>query len=98
FGPDLQRRVLPIFHYALKPYGFLVLGSAESVGGLNELFTQVDTKQRVFIKTSPLSRGGAPVQLHGPQAQQMPPTPERHRSRAIEHAAHEPMVPGIEKI
>ena len=31
-GPALQSRVLPIFHYALKPNGCLVLGAAETVG------------------------------------------------------------------
>jgi two-component system CheB/CheR fusion protein len=28
----LQRRVIPTFHYALKPGGYLLLGSAETVG------------------------------------------------------------------
>ena len=31
FDPALQRKLIPVFHYALKPQGFLLLGSAESV-------------------------------------------------------------------
>ena len=30
---ELQRRLLPIFHYALKPGGLLFLGSSETIGG-----------------------------------------------------------------
>src|SRR2546427_12964905 len=29
-GPVLQKRIMPIFHYALKPRGFLMLGGAEA--------------------------------------------------------------------
>jgi two-component system CheB/CheR fusion protein len=45
---DLQRRLLPIFHYALKPGGFLFLGSSETIGGLTDLFEIVDKKWKIF--------------------------------------------------
>lgn len=45
---DLQRRLLPIFHYALKPGGLLFLGSSESVGGFTDLFEVVDKKWKIF--------------------------------------------------
>src|SRR5438552_18129036 len=48
--PDLQRKVLPTLHYALKPEGFLLLGESESVGVLAELFETVDKKYKVFSK------------------------------------------------
>ena len=35
--PVLQRKIIPILHYALKPSGFLVLGSSESVSAFPEL-------------------------------------------------------------
>jgi two-component system, chemotaxis family, CheB/CheR fusion protein len=38
---DLQKRLLPIFHYALKPGGLLMLGTSESVGGFTDLFETV---------------------------------------------------------
>ncbi len=44
----LQRRLVPIFHYALKPDGLLFLGSSESVGSSVELFSAVDKKWKVF--------------------------------------------------
>ncbi|HEY8088270.1 MAG TPA: CheR family methyltransferase [Polyangiaceae bacterium] len=46
----LQRRVLRIFHYALNPGGFVVLGTSESVGESGELFTLLDRKLKVYSK------------------------------------------------
>lgn len=48
FGPEVQSRVIPTFHYALKPGGFLFLGSSESVGRHTELFATVDKKHRIY--------------------------------------------------
>jgi two-component system CheB/CheR fusion protein len=46
---DLQNKVSPIFHYALKPDGYLLLGSSESLGSSN-LFAVVDKNHRIFRK------------------------------------------------
>jgi two-component system CheB/CheR fusion protein len=46
----LQRRVLPILHYALNPDGFLFLGSSENIGTFVDLFSVVDSKHRIFAK------------------------------------------------
>lgn len=51
-GPVLQKRVLPIFHFALKPTGYLMLGSAESIGAAADLFTLMDKGARVYAKKS----------------------------------------------
>src|SRR5438552_8296843 len=53
--PALQKRVLSIFHYALKDPGFLMLGVAETVGPLADFFSVVDKKYRVYAK-KPTSR------------------------------------------
>jgi two-component system CheB/CheR fusion protein len=53
--PELQRRVLSVFHYALKTPGFLMLGASETVGPLADLFSVVDKKFRVYAKR-PTSR------------------------------------------
>ncbi len=44
----LQERLIPIFHYALRPSGFLFLGSSEGVGRRSDLFTAMDEKHRLF--------------------------------------------------
>lgn len=47
-GADLQKRLLPLFHYSLKPGGVLFLGSAESVGNFAELFSPLEVKARIY--------------------------------------------------
>jgi two-component system CheB/CheR fusion protein len=48
FGPDIQNRVIPTFHYSLRPGGYLFLGTSEGVGQHGDLFALVDKKQRIF--------------------------------------------------
>ena len=45
---DLQKKVVPLFHYALRPGGFLFLGPSENVGGKPELFRTIDKRLRIF--------------------------------------------------
>lgn len=47
-GPELQKKLLPIFHYSLKPGGTLFLGSAESIGNFGKLFLPLDARARIF--------------------------------------------------
>src|SRR5262249_30013317 len=49
-GPLLQKRIIPLFHYALNPNGVLFLGSSETVGGFADLFTAVDKKYKIYTK------------------------------------------------
>lgn len=51
----LQKRVMPLLHYALNPHGVLFLGSSENVGGAADLFDVVDAKHRLFARTSTAS-------------------------------------------
>jgi two-component system CheB/CheR fusion protein len=46
--PELQRKLLPLFHYCLKPHGILVLGSAESLGDAVTLFSELAAKARIY--------------------------------------------------
>jgi two-component system CheB/CheR fusion protein len=46
--PELQKKVLPLFYYSLRPAGFLFLGTSESVGEFTDLFDTVDKKHRIF--------------------------------------------------
>jgi two-component system CheB/CheR fusion protein len=49
-GPLLQKKAISLFEYALKPGGFLVLGTSESIGTHATAFEIVDRKQRIFAK------------------------------------------------
>jgi two-component system CheB/CheR fusion protein len=48
FDPQLQKKLLPLFHYGLNRGGLLLLGSAESVGHFGHLFAVVNNKARLF--------------------------------------------------
>jgi two-component system CheB/CheR fusion protein len=49
-SPQLHRRCIPEFHYALNPGGYLILGPAESVGIYDKLFEPVDRKNKIYAK------------------------------------------------
>jgi two-component system CheB/CheR fusion protein len=48
FGTNLQKQIIPIFHYALNPNAYLFLGKSETVGHFNNLFETVDAKAKIF--------------------------------------------------
>jgi two-component system CheB/CheR fusion protein len=45
---DLQKKLLPLCHYALRSGGYLFLGPSESVASFPELFRTVDKHNRIF--------------------------------------------------
>src|SRR5437773_7919898 len=49
-SPELHKRCIPQFHYALNPDGYLILGPAESVGLYDELCKLVDKKTKIYGK------------------------------------------------
>ena len=55
FDAELQKKLLPLFHYSLKPGGIFMQGSAETVGGFTELFEPLENKARLY------RRSGRPV-------------------------------------
>jgi len=49
-SPELHKRCIPQFHYALNQGGLLILGPAESVGPYDELFKLIDKKNKIYAK------------------------------------------------
>ena len=49
FQNVLQRRLLPLLHYALRPKGFLLLGTSESISHYRELFEQLDVRYKIYV-------------------------------------------------
>ncbi len=47
-SPELQKKLIPLFHYALVANGLLLLGSAETVGGSTDLFASIDSPSHLF--------------------------------------------------
>ncbi len=47
-SPELQKKLVSLFHYSLKPGGVLFLGNSESVSIFSDLFVQLHSKSRLF--------------------------------------------------
>ena len=47
-GAALQKKLMPLFHYALLPNGMLFLGTSETVGEFGELFSTLDNKLKLY--------------------------------------------------
>jgi two-component system CheB/CheR fusion protein len=89
---NVQQRVLPAFHYALRPGGLLFLGTSESLGEAGQLFETIDSKHKILRRRGtsvhigpasvlpvPASRPGEPGAPEGTGGQTGP-----HVARAIE--------------
>ena len=46
--PELQKKILPLFHYSLNPGGVLVLGTSETIGEARDLFAPLAGKTRLY--------------------------------------------------
>ena len=83
---NLQKRLIPLFHYALKPGGMLFLGNSETVGDQPWLFEALDRKARLYLRKDELggvSRLPIGVLAAGPLD---PRIPFSFRSEALREA------------
>ncbi|KQQ78588.1 methyltransferase [Xanthomonas sp. Leaf131] len=85
---ELQNRVIPIFHFALKSGGYLFLGNAENVSRHARLFAPVERSFRVFQKIDADSRVHAtfPSLPHPATDRAMASSQQRHASNALVRA------------
>ena len=60
--PELQKKLLPLFHYSLNPGGILFLGSAETIGAFTDLFSPLDGKTRLYRRLDS-AMGAEPVEF-----------------------------------
>ncbi|MDD2369129.1 MAG: chemotaxis protein CheB, partial [Sulfuricurvum sp.] len=91
---DLQKKVIPLFHYALNPEGILFLGSSESIGEFRHLFNALDekwkffqrkedtgTKQRTILdRTLPIT---VPTRIFTSRTVEKPAVPEKQPLREL---------------
>ena len=87
---ELQRQLLALFHYALKPGGYLFLGSAESVDTKPELFAPCDREARVFA-AKPQSGRGLDLLSQLPR-EHRPPLPGWRRHEPEQHVRPPPVI------
>jgi two-component system CheB/CheR fusion protein len=65
---DLQNRVIPLFHYALNPNGYLFLGTSENVTRHSRLFATLDKSHRIFQRRDQSERRLPEFPLTAPDA------------------------------
>lgn len=98
---ELQRKLLPVFHYALRPGRFLLLGPTENIAAHSNLFRVVDKRAHLYqsqetavrsLVEFPLARGwqrtGRPTPAEPTRAPR-----ESTALRALEHALLEEFAP-----
>jgi two-component system CheB/CheR fusion protein len=56
-GTELQKRLMNVFHYALRPTGYLMLGHAETIGPNSNLYATIDKKYRIYQRKTATSLG-----------------------------------------
>ncbi|HVR61920.1 MAG TPA: chemotaxis protein CheB [Polyangia bacterium] len=71
--PALHKKLMSLFHYALRPNGFLMLGRAESTGPYSELFQVFEKKHRIFLRKQVVARMDLDFQPVDPAALKAPP-------------------------
>lgn len=54
-GQELQKKLIPLFHYALNPGGYLFLGTSETVGDFDALFAVRDRKSKLYQRKDDFS-------------------------------------------
>ncbi|MBK6854433.1 MAG: PAS domain-containing protein [Burkholderiales bacterium] len=58
FNANLQKRLLPLFGYSLRPGGALLLGGSETVGSAQHLFTPLSLKSRLYWRSDHVGNAG----------------------------------------
>ena len=60
-GGELQKKLIPLFHYALNPGGMLFLGNSETVGEFVNLFSVLDRKSKLYQRKEDLPGARRPA-------------------------------------
>ncbi|HPG58937.1 MAG TPA: CheR family methyltransferase, partial [Candidatus Wallbacteria bacterium] len=56
---ELQKKIIPMFHYALNASGYLFLGNSESIGDFADLFSVIDRKWKLYQRKDITACSGA---------------------------------------
>lgn len=65
-GPHLQKKLIPLFHFALRPNGFLFLGPSENISSHADLFRVIDARHRISQRKGTAIPRTAPLAERGP--------------------------------
>ena len=89
--PGLQGQVFPLFHYALRPGGYLFLGLSENIARYTDLFLPLDKTNRVFRRRDLVARPPVPFRHFLPHTRS-----KRHRLGRWPESRAEPLRPAAQ--
>ncbi|SER70483.1 two-component system, chemotaxis family, CheB/CheR fusion protein [Tranquillimonas rosea] len=91
-GERLQTTALPVFHYSIRPRGYLFLGPSESIGRFENLFEVVDQRARLFRRNN-----AKPIYPSGlrPVSSTERPAPSTSSSREADNSTQVDWTQGI---
>src|SRR5262249_29701206 len=81
--PALQEQIIPLFHYSLRPSGYLLLGNAENVSRNSELFSSLDRKNRIFRRRDLVARPPLPMQQFLPHTRREAGPPDEGQNNGL---------------
>jgi two-component system CheB/CheR fusion protein len=84
--PPLQTEIIPLFHYSLRPGGYLFLGASENLSRHGELFVTVDRKNRIFRRRDLVSRPPLPLRQFLPKLRRDAAGTEESRSGLLQRS------------
>ena len=84
--PTLQAQIVPLFHYSLRPGGYLFLGSSENLSRYSELFVTLDRKNRIFRRRDLVSRPVLPLRQFLPNSRREVAGPEEGHSGLLQRS------------
>ncbi len=82
FDATLQRRLLPLFHYSLRSGGVVLLGSSETMGRFNHLFSTLESKLRLYLRQDNIAGSNPDFVLKS-----MPPLTNTKKERPMTSSA-----------
>jgi two-component system CheB/CheR fusion protein len=77
---ELQKKIIPLFHYSLNPEGLLFLGSSEGIGDCDDLYSVLDRKSKLYRRQG--NSYSPPRGTRGPFIPPMPPLNAPNQTRA----------------
>jgi two-component system CheB/CheR fusion protein len=84
--PSLQAQIIPLFHYSLRPGGYLFLGVSENLSRYSELFVTLDRTHRVFRRRDLVSRPPLPLRQFLPNARHYASGPAEGQSGLLQRS------------
>ncbi|MDM8520140.1 chemotaxis protein CheB [Anaerolineales bacterium HSG6] len=91
----MQKKVFPIFHYALNPEGFLFLGSSETLGEYTDFFDTIDRKWKLFQRKTWTGPDVTMLNFSTPLTVENPAKVVHKTTKKVKHVSYQTLIKEI---